>query len=714
MEPIQPPTIDDAGLNLLGQRLFGMFSTHESDRRMIEQRWMRSLYQVRGIYDPEVLTMIPADRSKAYPKMTAWMVRGTIARLMQMLFPQTEKNYGVRASPLPDLSTQQLQQVLDQLVAAKAQGGDPSQVTLTDEEIEKGIREFATGKAEAMELKVDDDLQEMEFVTLARKVVRSATIYNIGVLEGPFHEKVKCRTWQQDPNTGKYTAIEIDKYKPLYEFCPVWEYYPDMTATDVMRQDGSFRRRIMTRAEVEGLIGRPDFIGKRILDYLTKNTDGNYKAKWWESVMKGEPKSAQASISRKESRKYEVLSYWGNVTGHELRSAGISVSDADVGRSFNANVWMIDSTAIKVKLAPLSNARNFHIFVFEDDDLSILGNGLCDTLRDSQLSLCETVRAILDNVSVVGPMAEVNTDMLTPGQSHAISKHKTWFRESNGGQSDAIPAVRNVTIDSHVHELLPLVQMFLGFADKESGLPPASLGDTSGGGSEALRTQRNASMFLGAAALPVRDTVRNYDTFTISLISSLVAWNEKYDPNANRDGDHNIIARGSTSLIAKEVLAQSLAEFKQTLTPDELPYLKTRALLVERAKANDIPIDELMEDEDKAEQIIQQNAQKQEQAAQAQLELIGAQVKQALANALQNEAKASSEQAAVGMSALQTILDAINKGDKHGIDQAKTLISAHMADTSRQIGHAQTLVAAHQADTARQTANKPMAPGGTA
>lgn len=715
MDHAIPPIIDEEKLNALGARLFSMFSTYKTDRRAIEQRWMRNLYQVRGIYDPEVLNMIPADRSKAYPKMTAWMVRGTVARLMQMLFPQTEKNYGVRASPLPDLSTQQLQHVLDSLVAAKAQDGDPSQVQLSDDEIEKGIREFAVGKAEAMETKIDDDLQEMEFVTLARKVVRSAAIYNIGVLEGPFHEKVKARTWQRDTNTGRYIAVEIDKYKPLYEFCPVWEYYPDLTAPDVTRQDGSFRRRIMTRAEVEGLASRADFLPDRVLDYLAKNTSGNYSAEWWESVMKGEPKSAQASVSHKESRKYEVLSYWGAVTGRELRSAGVTVADSDLGRSFNANVWMIGDLVIKAKLAPLGgDVRNFHIFVFEDDDLSILGNGLCDTLRDSQLSLCETVRAILDNVSVVGPMAEVNTDMLTPGQSHSISKHKTWFRESNGGQSDAIPAVRNVTIDSHVHELLPLAQMFLGFADKESGLPPASLGDTSGGGSEALRTQRNASMFLGAAALPVRDTVRNYDTFTISLISSLVAWNAKYDPNPSRDGDHNIIARGSTSLIAKEVLAQSLAEFKQTLTPDELPHVKTRALLIERAKANDIPIDELMEDEDKANEIIQQNAQAQAQAQQAQTELIAAQVKQALAIALQNEAKAASEQAGIGLSAMQTILDAINKGDKHSIDQAKTLIAAHMADTQRQTGHAQALVAAHQADTARQTANKPMAPGGTA
>ncbi|MBK8772216.1 MAG: hypothetical protein IPM06_17580 [Rhizobiales bacterium] len=313
--PTLPPAINDDALNRLGRRIFGLWPTHVSDRRQIEERWMKNLYQVRKIYDPEVLSMIPADRSKAYPGMTAWMVRGTIARLMQMLWPQTEKNYGVRASPLPDLSTEQLQQVLDSLVQEKAQGGDASQVELSDAEIEKGIREFAKGKAESMEKKIDDDLQEMEFVTLARKVVRSATIYNIGILTGPFHKKVKARTWRRDVNTGAYKAVEVDKYKPLFEFLPVWNHYPDMTATDLTKQDGKFDRHIMTRAEVEELAQRPDFIATRITDYLERNQSGNYKAQWWESVMKGEPKSAQAAISGKESRKYEVLSYWGHVTG---------------------------------------------------------------------------------------------------------------------------------------------------------------------------------------------------------------------------------------------------------------------------------------------------------------------------------------------------------------------------------------------------------------
>ena len=693
------PTIDEDKLNSLGQKLFGIWPTYVTDRRMIEERWLRNLRQVRKIYDPEVLNMIPSDRSKAYPGMTQWMVRGTIARLMQMLFPQTEKNYGIKPSPLPDLTKEQLQKVLDTLVKVKAEAAqsDPTQVQLSDEDIEKAMLAFAKGKAENMETKIDDDLQGMDYVTLIRKVVRSAVIYNIGVLKGPLHRKVPARKWQKNQFTGAYEALETEKYKPLYEFVPVWNYYPDMTAVSLDKQDGTFERNIMTRAQVEELADRADFLGDRISDYLVKNINGNYKAQWWESVIKGEPKSGTAPVATKESRKYEVLSYWGAISGHDLRAAGVEIKDEEVGKSFHANVWMIDALVIKAKLAPFGDTiRHYHEFVFEDDDLSILGNGQCDVLRDSQLSICETARAALDNMSVIGPAVELNMDLLTPGQDMSIRKHKTWFREGDGNQANT-PAVRNINIESHLTELTGLLNMFMSFAEKESGLPPPSLGDVSGGGSEALRTQRGASMFLGAAALPIRDTVRNYDTFTVSVISALVEWNMKFDPMPMRDGDHDIIARGSTSLIAKEVLAGNLNEFRASITPDEAPHVNFRKLLMARAKANDLPLDDLLEDEDVANQKLQQQSQAAQQQSQDQAQLVQAQIKELLTRGLEHEAKAQSEGAKVGVSVFQVLLDAIAGG--------------HEAQAAHAVAAASAITKGHEAVSKRIAAEKPTGGG---
>jgi len=307
------------------------------------------------------------------------------------------------------------------------------------------------------------------------RFVRSAVIYGIGVLKGPMHRKVKARTWQRSEYTGRYEAVEIDAYKPLFDFLPVWSYYPDLTATSLKHQDGVFERHIMTRAQVQELAERPDFLEDRIGEYLKKNPDGNYKEQWWESSIKSEPKSAQASVSGKAVRKYEVLSFWGSATGEEIASAGNAVREADRGKVFHANIWMIDDVVIKAKLAPLGDAiRHHHEFVFEEDDLSIVGSGLPETLRDSQMSLAEAVRAALDDSSVTGPMAGIDSEYLTPGQNTGISKHKTWLFENLPTGKTIQSVFAGLNVDSHLAESLQLIQLFLSLGEKESGLPPSA------------------------------------------------------------------------------------------------------------------------------------------------------------------------------------------------------------------------------------------------
>lgn len=663
------PVLNEGQMQTFGQRLYSLFTTHRTDRKAAEEKWLKNMRQFRGIYDPEVV--IPADRSKAYPKLTRKVVIGTMARLMQMLWPQTEKNYSVKNSPMPSLKTEQLQEVLDDLVAktAAAQQIDPAAVELKDEEIEKAIVDYARHKATRMQLKIDDDLQEMDIITLARRVVFSAVLYNIGMLVGPFNTEVKERKWVKNPSTGKYEAKEITKFKPLFESWSIWDHYPDLTAKTLGKQSGAFDRHCMIRSQVEELADRPDFMGERVREWLTKNLSGNYTPEWWESVIKGEKKSDKQTVQNEAGRKYEVLSYWGEVTGHELRACGVEIKDSELSKTFRANVWQIGSTVIKCKIAPLGmDIKQHHYFVFEEDDLSILGNGQCDTMRDSQISLCEITRAGQDNMSVIGPMVEVNDDLLAPGQNTSISKHKTWHREGTGANA-TYPAVRDISVDSHLSDLLAWRAALLDFANQESGLPPPSMGDVSQGGSEALRTQGNASMFLGAAALPVRDTVRNYDSFTISYITALVKWNERFDPNPSRDCDHNIIARGSTSLIAKEVLGASLDMVRATLTPDEIPHIKTRKLLTMRLQARDVPTDELLEDEDKAEATIQRNAETQQRIQALQEAEVEAKVRGVLSKAVRDIAAARKDDASISNDAAQLLLDALEQGDANRIKE---------------------------------------------
>src|SRR3989337_2515583 len=130
-------TPDPAALAALGNTYAEKFTQYVKDRLDLETKWLKNRRQFRGEYDAEVSQLIDPKRSKAYPKVTRVKVIGMVARLMDLLFPQTAKNWDINPTPFPDLSTEDMTTVLQQLSSASQDGN------LTDEVIEKGIFNFA-------------------------------------------------------------------------------------------------------------------------------------------------------------------------------------------------------------------------------------------------------------------------------------------------------------------------------------------------------------------------------------------------------------------------------------------------------------------------------------------------------------------------------------------------------------------------------------------
>ena len=187
-----------------------------------------------------------------------------------------------------------------------------------------------------------------------------------------------------------------------------------------------------------------------------------------------------------------------------------------------------------------------------------------------------------------GPNMEVNTTLLRADQDvSAIEAYKIWYRDDDGVTAQ-YPAVRRVEVDGHLNELQKLIEMFMQFADLETFVGPATGGDMSKGPSEPMRTAAGASMIRGDAALPFKDIVRNFDTYKQSVILSLVQFNKKFNPGLAKAGDYNVIARGATSLIAKEVRGMQLDILAQSLTDDERDHIDERKFVEQRFAVRDM------------------------------------------------------------------------------------------------------------------------------
>jgi len=662
-----PPPRDPEVLRALGGKLNSDFKMYETDRRIAEMRWTQNLRQFLGQYDDKVKSQIPADKSQAYPRLTRIKCVSMLARLMNLLFPSSEKNWGIEASPVPNLSVEDLNYVLEQLQQPDENGQMPE---LTDEIITDAVREFAKTRARNLEVEIEDQLTELggakmvSYVALCRKVLASGILYSMGVLKGPMARSRQQRRWRLDPVEGKVVSVDETVLVPQYEFVPVWDYYPDMSAKYVHQMDGQFQRLVLSRAQTRKLADDSQFFGNVIKKYLREHPEGNYKEKNFESELR--TMGVNTNQSQVNGRKYEILVWDGGLSGHYLKGCGISIPDEKLHEMISAVVWILDGNVIRANLNPWTIVGednpipSYHVFIFEEDDTSLVGNGLPFIMRDSQLGVAATARMILDNSGVVcGPNIEVNRQLLVPDTDvTGVSAYKAWERDDLTPATLPYPAVRTIAFDSHIDELLKVNELFRMFADQETFVGPATGGDMP---SEPLRTAAGASMFMGMEALPFKDVVRNFDSFVESVVGSLIMFNKHFNAKASIKGDFQPVARGSTSLIAKEVRGMGYDELARSVTPGEQLYVDWHRLLKERVAVRDMDPRVIVDD---AEAKRRENAQAEAQAKQqAQSEeMIRATVRKTLADAVKSLTQADKNVASQEATVYNAILTGLEKG----------------------------------------------------
>lgn len=606
------------GIAWLGNHLKGVFDQYKKDRKVAEDQWTLNLRQVLGKYDPDMESGMDSNTSRAYPKLTRVKCVSMKARLMSLLFPAGEKNWGLEASPVPNLPAETLIAALNEWRVANPD------TQPTQESLDHLVKKTASDIAERLEKVITDQLMDVDpytacdYETLVGQVVSSAVLYGPGVVKGPMTVASKLTQYELDA-AGVPQIIEIDAYRPYMEFVPCWNYYPDMSATTFAQMDGEFQRHIYSRHQALRLADRPDFDGEAITKFIDSHPDGNYEKYTHEIEVQAIGK--QNSNTTKVNGKYEMLEYWGSATGARLRAAGCAdLTTADDEDDIRYTAWIMDDSLVKLARNPFpEGTKIYHQFVFEEDETNLLGSGLPPIMRDSQLAVSSGARMLIDNASVVcGPNVEVDVDLLSPTQTdYSIKPRKAWLKEGGSGNQRA---VQSVSFDSHIPELLNLMNTFRGFADAETFVSPLTGGDLDGVPGEALRTTGGASMAYGNAALPFRDIVRNFDRFTVSVIDSLASWNRLFNTNRDRlAGDTRPIPKGATSLMAKELRAFALDQLATTLSPEDRIYLDSKELLKQRLMVRDLPLATLMASDEEVKQRQDQQAQQaqlsQQQAA---------------------------------------------------------------------------------------------------
>lgn len=646
--------IDSNTLRQLGGELSQTFGQYASDRRLVELKWMRNLRQYLGVYDPEIDRELGQGRSRAYPRVTRVKCISVLSRIMNLMYPGNERNWELNASPSPEMDPQDIALAIQELVKERETSGVPTEPSM--DMLDAAVQKLADKRAAELSRIIDDQLQELggnqslDVIALDRKVSQSAIMYGLGVLEGPYVREVRTTQWVA-VGVDNYEPQERTIYKPQFDFLSVWDFYPDMSSRE-LPGEAYFIRKVMGKSQLRKLADRKDFFSDQIKKYLSTNGQGNYKPREFETELRAMGTKAHVNDQPRTDPqgKYEVLIYKGPISGSRLANMGVTVAEDKLSDDIESEIWMVDQHIIKADMNPWRRmgveVDTVHCFVFDEDDTSPVGNGLPNVMRDSQMSVCAATRMMLDNASVTcGPNLEVNTSLMRMDQDlTAIEAYKIWYRDDDGITAQ-FPAVRRVEVDGHLEELKGICEMFMLFADMETFVGPATGGDVQKAPSEPMRTAAGASMLRGDAALPFKDIIRNFDTFKQSVILSLVQFNRKFNPTLAPAGDYNVIARGATSLIAKEVRGMQLDILAQSLTDEERDHIDERKFVEQRFAVRDMS--SLLVPEEEAQRRKDARGQMQAMMAELTKRLQLAEERDTLSNAFKNIAQGQKNLASV-------------------------------------------------------------------
>jgi len=577
----------------LGPVLLAEFARAEIDRQQTEQRWLQDLRQYRGVYDPEVEARIGPNRSKAFVRSTRVKVKTVDARVTDLLFPaNSDRNWSAEPTPVPSLDRDTRLEIVRAL-----QNGLQRQPTKF--EIDAAVKKVVKAAASKMTQIIDDQLVESRYKESARKVIHSGNLYGTGILKAPLVER---KTRQKFVFEGGKWVMKTESYVvPFVDYVPLWRFYPDMSATELSECRYVFELHLMTQAKMVELAARKSFDGEKIKAYILSHPQGERATRQFDSELRQIGERQTANV--KDTGQYEVLERWGWLSGEQLSYVGVTVPDGRMHETFFSNVWMLpNGEVIKAVLQPINGVTwPYHLYYFDKDETSIFGDGLASIMRDDQTMINAAVRMVLDNAALTaGPQFEANMKLLSAAEkADDMYPFKIWKRN---GEDPNSPAIRVLDVPNGLEELMPIINMFKENADDVTAIPRYMHGENATQG--AAGTASGMSMLMASASIVMKDLITSYDEgVTQGFIESLYRWNMQFNPDNDCKGDFDIKARGTASLMAKEVRAQQLDQFAaSTANPEDAPYVKREELLRQRAEAHDLTNIIKTEEEVEAEQ----------------------------------------------------------------------------------------------------------------
>jgi len=628
--------------NRLASFVYDRFITSERARQSDEDRWLEAFHNYRGQYYKNV-QFREHEKSRVFVKVTKTKVLAAYGQLVDVLFSANKFPISVEETKVPEGVSEyaHLNPVGENLQNSGPSiegGADQSQPSMSPEqmslvgfegdgrELPKGAtftglqedKEFlgslknelgdeavkegsaplpemaqirpATTLARRMEKLIHDEIDESSGSQELRNAIFESVLLGTGIIKGPFtFNKTLHRYVKNEDGTRSYQPEQVKV--PRLEFVSAWDFYPDPNAKTIEECEYVVHRHKLNKNQLRDLLDRPFFDKEAVLETLQ---DGpNYRNRTFETQIK-----AEDDANTTETDRFEVLEFWGCVDKKVLEDAQIPVPEGmDDEKEMQINAWVTENRVLRMVVNPFKPYRiPYNAFPYEKNPYSFFGIGVPENMKDAQQIMNGHARMAIDNLALSGSLVfDVDESALVAGQNMDVYPGKI-FRRQAGMPGQAIHGLKFPNTST---ENMMMFDKFRQLADESTGIPSYSHGQT--GVQSMTRTASGMSMLLSAANLNIKTVVKNLDDFLLKpLGEAYFQWNMQfYEGDLAIEGDLEVKATGTSSLMQKEVRSQRLTMFLQSVqNPSIAPFVKIPELIKELAYTLDLDPEAVINDPD--------------------------------------------------------------------------------------------------------------------
>lgn len=578
---------------------------NERNTSNLETRLLKCLYTRKSEYTPEKLAAIQRfGGSDVFAGITATKIRALTAWLKDVLIDQPEKPWGLEATPVPELSPDVMAELTNvvaiELQAWIMQNGVIPQQEFVDmyyavmlEEMQNRVTEEAKNRAANMEKLIEDQLAEGGFNQQFSLFLDDYCTFPAAIFKGPIPMRKRDLKWSMDAS-GQTVPVVTEKVKLVYKRVSPFDFYPSPTAENP-QQGYLFERHRMSAADLYNYIGVKGYNEEAIRAVLDEGDVGGLSG-WLDAPIDFQKAAAEdrSNLFTRGTRGeviFDVLEFWGPVSGKLLSEWGVTVDDMQ--RTYEVSAWLVKDWVVFADVNPNPMGRRpYYKSSFDPIPGAFWGQSLVDILDDPQQIVNGCARATVNNMGFSsGPMVGLNKERMSPGQQ--VDQIVPWmtfqFQNDPMGGGAGGPPIEFFQPESNVGELMGLLDKMYSLADDLSGMPRYMQGQNS----PASRTASGLSMLMNAASKSVKQLVANVDRDVLSqMIEENYTHNMLYHPDPSVKGDLCVIARGASAIVHKEAVQARRNEFLAlTANPLDSQIMGPQgraALLREAAKGLDI------------------------------------------------------------------------------------------------------------------------------